>query len=189
MLEKTFLRRLSEYKNWNENPGTMYLGVYDPNMDIVEHLSEYVTFQATPRSGASITINCEVPSVEECLSEFPAEWSNADRELALYIMLKGQYHEFYGSHDSKTMGKFAELVITGVDWQYSTTPDSQQWQEFAGTFAESHNSEDVLALTLVKHDENNDGYALYGNEYNFGIEMSSIAQIIKASSGFFLNQL
>ena len=177
----TFIRRLYEMQQQDYWKDGMSLG-YRPehNEKLLSLLGDNVNVKKKEKIYTYITA-ARKPTVEECLAEF--HWDKASNELGLYIMLNGEYNNYYGRYDGATLEGFVKLLLDDpINWERSNSPQSAKWAEFAGTFAESDYSEDMLEVGFVCGDS-------YFPEHEFGIEMPSIADILKSSSGFFLNKL
>jgi hypothetical protein len=128
-----------------------------------------------------------VPTLQDCLQDFPKDWSVGDRELGLFILLQGDLEHHYPVDGP--MHALALLAEYGVSWERSYKPEMGKWSEFVGTFDEPA-EESKLEIQLVRKDANDKGYiGSYSDRFSFGIDMPSIADIIKASSGLFLKQL
>lgn len=179
---KTFLRRLYDYQDSEYHNGGLQISSRKDYAERVVAVLGSDNLELKTRSGYSPTIRSKVrPSTEECLAEF--QWDTAaSNELGLYIMLTGEYNNYYGRYEGKTMEAFIDLLDDDpINWSASLPPDSHEWYEFAGTFADSDISTSMLSLKFACGDD--------WPEYNFGIEMPTIADILKASSGFFLDRL
>ena len=174
-MKNIFLKRLSEYKDYDWGRDGETLGKLRYNYGISKD-------NLTQTFGPSVLVQerdikvIDVPSLEKCLEELPADWPKTNKELGLYIMLKGQSNNYYGTYDERTMHDLLQIALDEV--QYVEVPNDEQWLEFAGTFNES----DVFnKLSMKIHTKK--------QEFEFGIDMPRIADLLNAAEGYFLNQL
>jgi len=123
-----------------------------------------------------------IPTIEQCLNGF--QWSPADNELALFILLRGEPLEYYGVRDK--IESLIKLCKYGIDWSLSSPPRDCMWESFAGTFAEP-DRQSVLQVEFDTLDKSWQRWS--GDTIIFGVEAPSISDLIRACSGYFLKTL
>lgn len=186
MLENIFLRRMYKHYDYPRSGG-LAIG-YNNAAYYTRTLGHRIT--VTDRGdyayyGNMLQLACPVPTIDECKQDFAdSGWNDSEIELATYIMLKGQADNFYGRHDTETVMAIGEFLDSEIDWSRSRPAENETWSSFAGTFHEAEN-EQLLATRLVCIDDTDH----YQPGRSFGIEMPSIADILRASSGLFLGEL
>lgn len=122
-----------------------------------------------------------IPTIEQCLNGM--QWSPADNELALFILLLGEVYDFYGG--SNIIDGLMTLDKYGIDWAASNTPKNETWTTW-DSFGEGE-SNAVLEVEFTTLDKSWQRFTW--ETLKFGVDMPNISDVIKACSGFFLRSL
>jgi hypothetical protein len=97
----------------------------------------------------------------------------SDFELLAATIAKGNVRSYYGNTYWGSEYNTLHLLLCGIDWTKYSGVDTNTWTNFAGTFAESDPSSEMLSTHLTCCcDERVD--------VEFGMDLPSIADMIKA---------